>query len=525
MGRMRETTSTISASVKPPGSPRTLIVYLGLALVILGVVALQSYHFSRLNYRDDEIRTVHAGMTLSVPEVIRWMSVDIHPPFWRILATTWVGAFGPDEAVTRFLSTLLTAVSLALLFRIVRDLFDAQVALIAVFLLGTHALFLFYSHELRPYAALILWTNALHLIYLRWLRRPSFRLALIYVLVGAAALYTHYFALYIFLAQLVALAVLVRWNLAFYARTLGMFALAALSFAAWLPSFLHSFLVTKSGGIDYGIVLDARLPVTLYTLLQFRPLALGNFLQGAALVTALVTSWRPDEPAGQPFRFGLAWRVWYFVVIAVAVLGGAVVTNRWVDVLTQRNLLLIVPPLAVVAAVGVRLLPWQGRVLALALILLPALTEFVVYEEYEPYREVAAFVEPRYEARSPIILSVDNGTGAYFAFAYYLMDRLPGELTQNEMMYLTLGEARVNLPEPPLHIVREASPDALAAFDALIADAEQVFWITSDLEPPHAQAFRDRLEATFTRSDSVTLENRDTFDRVYRVDYYRRTNL
>src|SRR5215216_5920597 len=128
---------------------KTLAAYLAFALIALLVIGLQAYHFSRLNYRDDEIRTVHAGMTMSIPQVVQWMSADIHPPFWRVTATSWVALFGAAEPITRFLSLLYSALALAVFYRLMRDLFDAPAALLAT-LLGTHALYLFYAGEFRP---------------------------------------------------------------------------------------------------------------------------------------------------------------------------------------------------------------------------------------------------------------------------------------------------------------------------------------------------------------------------------------
>jgi uncharacterized membrane protein len=502
------------------------LVVVGFALLVVVLVALQSWHFSGANYRDDEIRTTHAGMTMTIPEVITWMSVDIHPPLWRVSATTWVGLFGPDEPITRWLSSLYTALALAFLFRLALDLFDGQTALLAVFVLGTHALFMFYSHELRPYAALILWTNALHLAFVRWLRRPSFRYALLYVLFGTAALYTHFFALYVIAAQAVALVVLARWKPGVYVRAAGLFALAGLSFAGWLPSFLHSFLVTKPGGVDYGISGDLLTPSYLYNLLQLRPATIGNVLVGFAVLLALTALWRTRRRmTGDPvFRFGTAWRTLYFVVIGGAVFALVLLSDRWVDVLTRRNLLILIPPLAMLAAIGLRALPIQARLVAVILIALPAVDEFIQYEDVQPYREIADLIEPTYEAHEPVIISVDNGTGAYFAFAYYLMDRMPGRLTQNDMDYLTLGEMRVNLPEAPLNVIEDDSAASEAQFRDLIDDASRVWWVTSDHEPPQAETFRRILEANYTLADTTTIDEVERYGAAYRVDVYQRTD-
>lgn len=522
ISRSRALQSAVSASV-PTSTPRLarLALVLVPVLVILAVVWLQAVNFQSINLRDDEIRTVHAGMTMSPTEVIQWMSVDIHPPFWRVLATTWVRLFGVDAGVVRFSSVLTLALALAFFTRIMRDLFDGRVVVLALVVLGTHTLVLYYGHELRPYAALLLWTNVLHFLYIRWLRKPGLRYALLYVLAGAAALYTHFFALYVIAAQVVALLVLVRPARGMYVRALALFALAGLAFIGWLPSFLHSFLVTKPGGVDYGIQGGQSL-TAIYAVLQVQPSPLANLLQGLAVLLPLPLLSRRVQADAATFRLPGSWPKWYWLVVAVVILGGALLTNRWVDVLTQRNLVLVVPPLAVLTALGLRALPWPATLLALALLLEPSLTTFPQYERVLPFREVADVIVPRYAADTPIILSVDDGPGDYFAFAYTLMDRLPGEVTQDDLLVLTMGQPRVNLPEPIRDPITTTTPATLDRLAALVADTPEVWWVTSGYEPAHAADFRTVLERDFIRVEQVDIPAGERYPTNYRVDRYVR---
>lgn len=491
-------------------------------VVILAVVALQAYRFSSINFRDDEIRTVHAALTMSPVQVVQWMSVDIHPPLWRVLATSWVRLFGVAESIARFSSTLTLALALAVFYRLMRDLFTGRVAVVAVLLLGMHALVLYYGHELRPYAALLLWTNLLHLAFVRWLRQPGLRNAVLYVLAGAAALYTHFFALYVVAAQVVALLVLVRPGGGRYARAFALIALTGLSFVGWLPSFLHSFLVTKPGGVDYGISEGSASLTQIYAVLQLQPSPLANLLQGLAVLMPLPVLARRAAADAPVFRFRASWPKWYWLIIAAAVMGAVLVTNRWVDVLTQRNLVVVVPALAALAALGLAALPWQAQLVGLALLLAPSVTHFPDYERLLPFREVASIIAPRYQADTPVILSVDNGPGDYFAFAYTLMDWLPGQIDQGDMLILTQGQSRINLPEPMRDPITAVSPQALDRLAALVADARTVWWVTSGYEPVYAAEFRALLERDFVRVESVPVPAGERYPEDYRVDLYQR---
>jgi uncharacterized membrane protein len=491
-------------------------------LVILVVIGWQVFNFRDISFRDDEIRTVHAATIMSPVEVVRWMSVDIHPPLWRVFATTWVQLFGVTEPVVRFSSVLTLMLALAAFYRVMRDWFDGRTAIIALVLLGMHGLVLYYGHELRPYAALLLWTSLLHLAFLRWLRRPGLRYALLLVMTGAAALYTHFFALYVILGQTVALLVLVCPLRNIYAKYIGLALLTGLAFTGWLPSFLHSFLVTKPGGVDYGIESGIGSLTSVYSILQVQPSPLANLLQGLAILIPLPFLVRTRRDEAAQFRFGAFWRQWYWLIIAGTVLAAAFVTNRWVDVLTQRNLVVVVPALAALTAIGLRALPWQAQLVALMLLLGPSFTRFPAYERVLPFTEVANIIVPQYSAATPVIISVDDGPGDYFALAYTLMDRLPGRIDQTDMLYLTEGTPRVNLPEPMRDPVTAATPATLERLTLLVESTDQVWWVTSGYEPDYTVEFRTQLERDFERVDQIDILGGTRFPTDYRVDLYRR---
>ncbi len=484
-----------------------VVIYTLCVLIMLLVIGLQSYQFGRrVDYRDDEVRTVHAGMTMSIPQVVQWMSVDIHPPLWRVSATVWVSIFGPDEHITRFSSVLYALLALALCFRLARDLFDDRVALLAVFLLGLHALFFFYSRELRPYAALVMWTTAMHLFFLRWLRRPAFKYALLYVMAATGAFYTHFFALYVMAGQVLALFLLVRWDWKRYLRALSLPALACLAFTGWLPSFLHAFLIADLGGVDYGIIAELKTPQYVYNLLEMRPLAIGNLLLALAFFMPVGRLIAARSSGDASFRFPTAYRKWYLFIIVGTILLTALITSQWINVMTQRNLVVMIAPLMVLAAVGLAQLPWQAWLLVGLLVLNPAVTEFINYERDKPYKATWELVAPDYHDHAPVIFSVDRAAGRYFAYAYYLMDRMPGRVTQDDLFFLTLGNPASNLPEPLRNHIIDDSPPSLARFDALIDGQSQVFWITDrDSAPPYAATYHDILTARYDLRRSSTV--------------------
>jgi len=137
--------------------PGKATAYVSVAILMMLIVSIHSFHFAGRNFREDEINTIHAAKVLSSSQTVQWLAVEgFHPPGWRLVATAWVKQFGMAEPMARYMSTLFTLLTLAVVFRLGADLFDRQVGLIAVLIIGMLPFFHFFSHELRPYSALVL---------------------------------------------------------------------------------------------------------------------------------------------------------------------------------------------------------------------------------------------------------------------------------------------------------------------------------------------------------------------------------
>jgi len=153
-----------------------------------------------------------------------------HPPGWWIVTRLWIQAFGDREAALRAPAAILGLLSIYLSWLLARRLLDpafrpsrggfdhtpdgGRGGRLALWIAGFVALstyFTEYSQEARMYAALIAEALGLALLYLRWLDRGDRLSQVGYALLGAVALYTHYFALWI-LAGHAAHALWLGWS-------------------------------------------------------------------------------------------------------------------------------------------------------------------------------------------------------------------------------------------------------------------------------------------------------------------------
>jgi hypothetical protein len=497
----------------------TWLIYVAFALLAFALLALQTAHYDEFDYQLDEVITIHHALTDTPHEVVLWMATNIHPPLWRVTATSWVTGFGIDQHVTRFLSVLFSAVTLALVFRLGTDLFGWRVGLVAVFLIGTLSYYQYYSREFRPYTALVMFAAAVHLTSLRWLRRPNFARALLAVISGACVIYTHFFGLYVLAAQAIVMLLLVRWNRGLFTRAVGLYFAIGLSFLGWLPSFIYSFTVKRVGGVSYEVPTRLEPMLALYAQMQIRPVEIGGFLLLTGLLVPVSAVYRGTRPVGV-FRFGQAWRKWYVALLPLLMIVLVFAANLVIRNATGRNLTMLYPSAVVLAAFGVFALPKQVRPALLLIIALPSLLLPVFYDQHPPYREVLNTIQPRYLPDDSRIV-VNNGGLDYFDL--YLADFLPVDrriifpVRRPLLTPSNLGEEAITF----LQTGASQEADRLMAFLRFLGTADHLWYLETDDADDFGQDYRAIIEQRYIPLGGVTFDS-PPYSSAHRLTEYRR---
>jgi len=178
-----------------------------------------------------------------------WTAIlgDAHPPLYFLLLRAW-GNLGWDETITRFPSVIFGIITLLGIYLLGRRLGGKTLGLLASLLWAVSTFALFADNEVRMYSPLTAFCTLSMLGLCAWLESGRARFLVLYGASILAALYTHYFALFILLAQVVAVA----FFLARRGRLAGL-ALAGVAvlfgYLPWLASFRAQFLA------DAGAVL------------------------------------------------------------------------------------------------------------------------------------------------------------------------------------------------------------------------------------------------------------------------------
>jgi 4-amino-4-deoxy-L-arabinose transferase-like glycosyltransferase len=180
---------------------RGWIIAAGFLFAVI-VFLVHSIHSTYM--RDDEeiaMRVTRGDLAFAV-----WYQAeqDVHPPLWFSTFWLWRQAVGDGEFTSRVYSVFLTALTLALVYRIGRAWFGApSYGWFAIAALGCNAYFVIYALEIRPYALIMLVASASMLAFWHWLHAKTWRSALLYGLTVALMLYLHYFMAFLVVAQIV----------------------------------------------------------------------------------------------------------------------------------------------------------------------------------------------------------------------------------------------------------------------------------------------------------------------------------
>jgi len=271
-------------------------------------------------------------------------------------------AVGDGEFALRSLSVLFAAAAVPVVWAVARRLFDETTAAVAAFLLALNQFLLQYAQEARGYSLAVLLASTASLLFLRAAERPTGGRLAAYALVGGLSLYAHLYCGLVLLAHAVAAALLHdgRRRLAVPFAGIGLLALPLAVFVLFRDSGQVSFL-SRPGPVElvktFAHLGGGRAPVLAYA-------ALGLF----ALWAARRELAAPRSTAGWRWSFLLLWALLPIVV--------SFVVSQAKPVYQPFYLIVCLPPVVIVVARGLVLLPtFRLRVAAAAVVLALALVE------------------------------------------------------------------------------------------------------------------------------------------------------
>lgn len=426
-----------------PGHRPSVAFAQGLTLGLL-MVAAAVLRLWRLDWKPfwfDECYSVELARIhwSSFLRLLWWREANMS--LYYLLLRIWMH-LGQSPFFIRSLSVVLAVATIPAVFWLAEMLFDRRTALFAAGLFTVNAYHVRYSQEARSYALFVLLSTLSSAFLIACLRRPARRNYLGYVLTSILAVYAHFYALLLLLAQWLVVRCLGVRNLDMpgksaddqqwpaWSRAWIIIAIAVLPlliFVAktgagpirWIPRPGWSDLLAFAGNLAGG---------NLWTLLAV----------GAACAAALAPLGRTLLARNQAWT---TWRCQFLLVWLLFPIVLTVVLSFARPIFLARYMIFCLPALLILSAAGVARLrpPFSAAALACLLLLAWPGILFVYHHDFDDERDASGaasnFVLDHAEPGDAIIFHI-AATRVPYEFFRSLR---AGEDTASPLFSATLG--------------------------------------------------------------------------------------
>lgn len=187
----------------------------------------------------------------SFGDIWNMTAADVHPPLYYFLLKVWSMIFGYTDFGMRFMSVFFGAVAIVFAWQWLKRKFGVKAALLATLFMVVSPVMIRYGQEMRMYAmaAAIIFASTYVLQLAIDLKKR--RYWIIYGVLMALGMWTHYFTALIFLAHLLYLIYVYRKKI-FQKDIIIGYVTAVVLYLPWLPSFL-----AQSGTVQQGFWIGA----------------------------------------------------------------------------------------------------------------------------------------------------------------------------------------------------------------------------------------------------------------------------
>jgi uncharacterized membrane protein len=183
--------------------------------------------------------------------VLEESAQDIHPPLYNVLLHYWIVLFGDSEFSTRFMSVIFGVFAIFMIYKVGSLIFDEEVGIFGALLLALSNFHIYYSQESRMYSLMALLTLLSMYFFLKILSNRNVIDAVAYVLCSIFLVYTHYFGLFIIIAQNIYIFTLFLLTKDDYKRNMKRWILLQLIlivlFSPWIVVFIRQVLQVQNG--------------------------------------------------------------------------------------------------------------------------------------------------------------------------------------------------------------------------------------------------------------------------------------
>ena len=181
-------------------------------------------------------------------EIWNLTALDVHPPVYYFLLKIWSLMFGTSAVALRGMSVFFGVIAIFLVFFLVRKLFNDKVASLATIFTTFSPVLIRYTEEMRMYTLVFAIVVAASLVLIYAIESGKKRFWMLYGVLVALGMWTHYFTALAWVAHVVFLGFYYKKDLKkVWQKLLIGYGLAILLFLPWIGIFFRQ-MVGVSGG-------------------------------------------------------------------------------------------------------------------------------------------------------------------------------------------------------------------------------------------------------------------------------------
>jgi mannosyltransferase len=368
------------------------------------------------------------------------MSRRTNMQLYHMMLHWWI-QIGQSEFIVRSLSAIFALATVPVIYALGATIFGLRVGILAALLLAVNAFFIQYAQEARAYSLVLLLVTLSSYFFLISIERPSWRSWVGYVICSTLAVYSHLFAVFVFLTQGVSLVFLRRRDVQW--RSL------LISEAAVILMTLPLTIKVLSGG-KFGL---SWMPQpNLYSLVRVfyhlaggsLPLLIGYFLLCFYTLIIAIRTFVKYKRSVESWHYFFIL-TWLFIPIVLSFFYSLYKPIFW-----PRYLIICLPSLILLGGVGLSNLQRRsGRIFEVSLVIMLILSGSALINWYtrydkeggENWREVTRYVLSRVQTGDTIFFEPPY---ASLPFDYYLhrLDarrKIPASIYYSSESYVTSG--------------------------------------------------------------------------------------
>jgi mannosyltransferase len=261
---------------------RTLPPWVYLTALSLAGALLRLWDIAKSSIWHDEGFTMMLA-PMSPSQIVARTARDVHPPLYYLVLHYWILLFGHSETAARGLSAVFLTAAIPVTYLLMRRLWTAPAAWVAAGFVAMGPFIIRYSQEARMYGMVAFLMLLATYFLVRALERNRWGWWLAYALTIAAALYTHYYTIFIIIAHwawMIAQARRKSGSGIRNPRWWGSNVLAAALFLPWLPTAYHQYTRVQAGFWIPRVTITT-IPSTMFQFLSYTD---GSYLGIAAMV-------------------------------------------------------------------------------------------------------------------------------------------------------------------------------------------------------------------------------------------------